>query len=934
MKKTAPLLAALLSLLLALALPVAAAAAPQIGAPRVDARVDGDRLHLTLEDHAHWQEAGVERLAVRSAEGLRYVPTLDAERQALAEKSLAVDLGNGCAMTRIDFLKEGAQHRLRLATCHENATFRDRLAAGESMTDKVGGPVELRPAINLALLVAGSDLPLRVYVDSSQRSGARVVAEGPDGARSEGTSDSVGLVTLRISKEGPWTVRFAANGHSTELRFTANAADAFTGHSLTSAPKSDGAPRAALKIAGWRELGPGPLVGGPNARHAGRASGIAVSEVRRNRYYVAAASGGIWESLDGGGEWTFLSASLPTLATGAIALDPKNDKIIYAGSGEGNYAYHSLYGLGLYRSTNRGQTWQVLAPEVFSGRTFSRLVVSPHNSRDIWAAVTRAGGTFEGFEGARNHPQGRGATGLFRSRDSGRTWQMLGNAQGLPPFIATDIDLDPTDPRRVYASFGDPFGHARNGVYRSTDGGRTFQPVLRSHDLRRRIGRVVVALAPSDPNRLYALTVAPAEKTTTGGFLPPGSSTEALYRSDDGGSNWTRLPVQNFQGQQGDYNTIIAVAPNDPDTVILGGVNMLRTRDGGSTFQDITPPHVDIHDLAFDAIGRLVVANDGGINRSWDMGDTWETRNEGLTTVQIYPGLDLHPTDRQVMLMGMQDNGTNLRTDNALAWLQVFGGDGGYSAFHPDDPSTLFVQFQGIGNLFQLDANFAFTEISNGIALADRTAFQAPFVIDPENPSRMLYATQRIYESTNNGANWNIISGDLTTGSPWAIRSLVLAPSNSNIVWASTNDGRVLVSSNGGAEWTLVRENVAGWPRIMRQIAVDPLRPSQAYVADMRFGGDKVLVTLDRGATWSSLRQGLPNVPVNTVAIHREGTTRWIFAGTDQGVWVKRNFSGAWEELGRLPHVPVMDLVVDTRFNRLVAATLGRGAWEIGLPSE
>jgi photosystem II stability/assembly factor-like uncharacterized protein len=444
---------------------------------------------------------------------------------------------------------------------------------------------------------------------------------------------------------------------------------------------------------------------------------------------------------------------------------------------------------------------------------------------------------------------------------------------------------------------------------------------------------VTLAVAPSDPDRLYALVTRPSSRATTGGFLPGGASVLGLWRSDDGGDAWQRFNPQNFMGQQGSYNSTVIVDPSDPDTVFLGGVQMLRSTDGGMTFTDVTPVHVDHHEMTFDAAGRLLVANDGGVNRSSDLGLTWVPLNEGLGMVQFYPGLSLHPTDPDVVLAGTQDNGTNLRISDSLDWIAVFGGDGGYTAIDPNDPDVMFVEFQGTGNLFRsTDGGLTFNASATGIATEDRNCFLPPVVFDPADSSRLLYATQRIYESTDGGLTWQAISDDLTSGAPWAVHSLVIAPSSSNVVYALTNDGRALVSANGGAVWDLVLENVAGWPRVTRQIAVDPARPSQAFVADMGFGGRRLSATLDRGRTWREIGGRLPDVPVNTVAVHRRSARRWIFAGTDVGVFVSGDFGRSWEGLGTLPKAPVMDLVVDAARGRLVASTLGRGAWSIALP--
>ena len=686
----------------------------------------------------------------------------------------------------------------------------------------------------------------------------------------------------------------------------------------------------------WEELGPAPIRdeggGGAGPLDTGRAAAVAVSSTQPDHYYVGGASAGVWETIDGGQTWTELNAGLPILTIGALAVDPRNDNVVYAGSGESNNAYHSLYGLGLYKSTDRGRTWRVLAPDLFAGRAFSRIVVSPFDSNDVWATISRAGGSFTGNEGAKGHPGRDGAMGLFRSRDGGETWSHLRAPEGLPPRVtASDVDLHPLDDQRVFVTFGDPFGHRRNGIYRSNDGGRSFENI--SPVPGERFGRTQIAIAPSDPDRIYALVAKPLQKTSGQGFFPGGSHTWGVLRSDDGGDSWTRSNPGDFQ-RSGAYNSAITVDPDDPDTFYLGGVLMLRSTDGGRTYEDVTPLHVDLHGFAWDAAGRLLAADDGGLHRTVNRGDTWTALNDGLGMVQFYAGLSVHPTDPDFILGGTQDNGTNLRTGNGLDWTRIFGGDGGYTAVRPDDPDVLFLEYQGAGNLFRSnDGGLTFRQASGFPATGERTSFLPPFVLDPSDPERMLYATHRIFESTNGGRTWSPISRDLTKGEPAAIRALVISPSHPKVVYAATNDGRVLASLDGGAKWKVIRANVAGWPRVMRQLAVDPRRPNFLAVAVSEFDGDRVLVTANRGRTWSTAGDSLPNVPVNTVAIHRDGSRRFILAGTDSGVWLSDDDGASWIDYGTgFPRAPVTDLVVDLFHQRLVASTLGRGMWTAALP--
>jgi photosystem II stability/assembly factor-like uncharacterized protein len=309
--------------------------------------------------------------------------------------------------------------------------------------------------------------------------------------------------------------------------------------------------------------------------------------------------------------------------------------------------------------------------------------------------------------------------------------------------------------------------------------------------------------------------------------------------------------------------------------------------------------------------------------------------------VQFYPGLSLFPHHPEVVVGGTQDNGTILRLgpewpESEWAWVRIFGGDGGYTAVKPDDPDVIFVEYQGTDNLYRsTNGGYSFQHSAVGIDPDDRNCFLPPVVFDPANPNRLLFATHRIYESTDVGLRWRPISDDLTGGPPAAVRALVIAPSNSNVVYAMTNDGRVLVSTNAGAEWTLIREGVAGWPRVTRQLAVDPLRPAQLYVAVGSFDSERVLATYDRGATWKAIGKGLPNVPVNTVGVYRPaGGQPLILVGTDIGVYLSRNRGASWEKYGtRLPRAVVMDIVVDPDRQRVVVSTLGRGMWTTALPS-
>ena len=643
----------------------------------------------------------------------------------------------------------------------------------------------------------------------------------------------------------------------------------------------------------WTELGPAPIANGP---FAGRITAVVASPTIHEKFYIAAAAGGIWRTENNGSTWTALAQDMPTLVIGALAMDPDNEDILYAGSGEANFANHSYYGLGVYKTVDGGDSWTVLATDTFAGRTFSRILVSHADGDVLFASIMPAGG-FPAINAAKGHPLAEGPVGVFRSIDGGVSWTHLTN--GLPAEPASDVWLDPIDATVVYAAIGDIFGIPENGIYKSQDGGDSWVKLaggLPTTD----VGRISLAIAPSDPNRIYTIITQVSDEF--GG----GASLRGVYRSDDAGATWTHKPSANFQATYGWYLSTAIVHPLNPDTVFVGGVTLLRSTTGGNSWTFVTPQHVDMHGLAWDKHFHLLAADDGGLHKSTNNGSSWTALNTGLGTIQIYPGLSLSETNENFILAGMQDNGTNRRIIDSIVWSHSLGGDGGYTAVNPFNPSMLFAEFQGSGNLFRsTDGGATFNSSGSGISGSDRNCFLPPMTYFPDSSTNLLYGTHRIYRSTNNGSSWTPITGDLTSGAPFAIRAIAIAPSNSQTVYIATNGGRIQVSTDGGFTWDLKLTDVPGWPRVTRELAIDPLDDSVAYLGIGNFGVDKVLRTTDRGDTWTSVTGDLPDVPVICVAVHHVGYRRTVFAGTDAGVYYSINDSGTWTELGNLPHTPV-----------------------------
>ncbi len=663
----------------------------------------------------------------------------------------------------------------------------------------------------------------------------------------------------------------------------------------------------------WQELGPAPLSDG---QYTGRISAIAASRTNSSLYYVGGADAGVWKSTNAGASWTPLTDFMPTTAIGALAIGPTNDQLVYAGTGEGNHANHSRYGLGIFKTTDGGNSWTQLAEATFAGRCFTKIAIDPQNNNRVYAAVTRAGG-FPTLAAAKGHPGRSGLTGIFRSLDAGVTWTHL--AGGLPSVDATDLAVDPVTPTTLYAAIGYIFGSSSNGIYKSTNGGDTWTK-LTSGLPSGTCGRVSLALAPSSPSQLYTLITNPA--TSSGDDATVGG----CYRSTNSGTTWSSISAGADQATYGWYLSAVSVQPTSATTAFFAGYTLGRWTNG--SWSTVTPPHVDLHALEWDAAGRLLAGDDGGVHRTSNNGSSWTTLNNGLGSMQFYAGFSTSPASSDTLLGGLQDNGSTLHFTGG--WDSVLGGDGGWSQIDQARPNRMFVEYQGTAGIFR-STNSGSTFNSAGGSISGRNCFFPPYVIDPSNPDHLLYGTERIWESTQGGTVWNSKSADLTKGAG-AIRALAIAPSNPSVVWAVTNDGNVQRSTSGGSTFTLIKSNWPGWPRVTRELLISPLDSSTVYLAGASFGIDQVLRTTNGGASWQALDGNLPDLPVNVLAIDTRFDPPTLFAGTDAGIYRSIDDGLTWNRFGSgLPNACVIDLVLEPGRDRLVAATQGRGAWSISL---
>lgn len=602
-------------------------------------------------------------------------------------------------------------------------------------------------------------------------------------------------------------------------------------------------------------------------------------------------------------------------------------------------------------------------------------------------------------------------SGIWRSTNGGANWARVLPPPGGAGFPAvndfgTGVVFDPANSSVAYAALGIPFCASNvcgssgdeeldNGVYKSTDGGATWT-LLNGLDTATgpvggpaNFGRITIAVGPpAQAGQPGELLVSIANITNS------SSSLLGLFKSTDGGTNFSQVTnVPPFCDQQCFYDMSIGISPSDPNLIFLGGgpaadgnstapcgifganqgiSTVIRSTDGGQSWFDVSCDnssgsfiHVDTHAFAFSANGSLYTGNDGGI---WSSSDAisgtagsqhWSDLNTTLNLTQFYPGSSIHPSNPQVAFAGSQDNGTQMFT-GSLNWDDTGAcGDGGWTAIDPQIPSTVYAACAAIGN-FEVNKN-QFDGVpgpgdQNWIGLenqamdTDNQNFIPPLVLDPTNPQNLYFGTYRVWQSTNGGISWNVISPDLTgftsnqncSGGGCVITSVAVAPSSSNTVYVGTDVGAIWVSNNlNSVAPTFTEIDNASTPgRVVTQVIASPAAPNTAFAAFSGFSGfngdnlGHIFETTNGGTSWTDISGNLPNTPVNDVVVDPDDVTNnTLYVATDVGVFATSNGGTSWLLLqSGLPHVECTSLKLNETARILQVGTHGRGVWDLQLP--
>lgn len=691
---------------------------------------------------------------------------------------------------------------------------------------------------------------------------------------------------------------------------------------------------AGLAQQQWEWLGPGNV--------GGRTRSILLHPSEPERIWAGSVGGGIWHTTDGGAHWEPVDDFMANLAVSCMVMDPSDPDVMYAGTGEGYFNTDAIRGAGIFRTLD-GATWEPLPATATADFTqVTRLAIS--TSPAVLLAATPGG--------------------LFRSDDADRaTWTKVLDAP------VADVKFDPS--RSTHAVAG---GLDNGEAYCSTDGGQTWEPATHGPWS----GRVELAYAASNPDVVYA-----SVQATHG----------EIWRSTDGGTTYQRRGTLDtngdpapYLGDQGWYDNVVWCGdPTDENLLVVGGINLWRSSDGGDTLAEISTwwhpqsVHADQHAIVshpgYDGVSNRTVlfGNDGGLFQAADIQavgteaeppfvDGWTELVNNYGVTQFY-GAAGNATSGKIV-GGAQDNGT-VCFDPATGpeqWTQIFGGDGGWCAADPGDPNVFYGEYvflnvhrnsdggtsddtegdryisgqfwnQAIGDWAWKPVPFRIDDAKNGAAL-----FIAPFVLDPNEPNRLLAGGLSLWRTNDakapntptSGPRWSAIKP--SAGSK--ISALAVAPGNSDVVWVGHVNGMVFRTANGtAAQPAWQRVDGAGAAPLLAQryctrITIDPADASTAYVAFGGYLNANIWATRDGGATWSNLGTGLPAAPVRAVALHPR--TGFVYIGTEVGVFASEDAGATWSPTNEGP----TNCSVDDLFwmgETLVCATHGRGIFRIDL---
>lgn len=712
----------------------------------------------------------------------------------------------------------------------------------------------------------------------------------------------------------------------------------------------------------WRLIGPDII--------SGRCTDIAVPKGSKHTIYVGAATGGVWLTKNSGITWEPIMDDIPSISIGDLAISPSDPNIVWVGTGEANIFRASVAGVGVYKSLDAGKTWQHMG--LTGTHTIGRIVIHPRNPQIVYAVSS-------GHEWTYNPERG-----VFKTMDGGQTWDKVLYID--EKIGAIDLVMDPTAPDTLYASmwnrtrrrWSDPQPGPGDGVFKTTDGGGTWQQKTAGFPDLDRTGRIGLSLCASQPNVIYAFVDNhnPGREPREGerdayGRLKTGRVIKGaeVYRSDDKAETWVKVSPDDryMEGFGGTYGWVfgqIRVDPSDPDTVYIMGLRLAQSKDGGKTWETLSYQglHGDHHGLWIDPEDSdyLINVNDGGVNISYDQGQTWRDFHTIHPVVQfynvaydmekpfnVYGSVQDHGTYKGNVAHGLPRSRRNPRP--VTRWEPAPGGEGTHVAVDPRN-SNITYSSSFYGRLMRSEYQNGVWQSKNILPQVPegepplRGQWMAATVLSPHNPDVVYHGMQYLYRSMDQGENWDRISPDLSYNNPDQQGSLPFAipfatitaisesPFKFGLIYVGTDDGRVHITRNGGSTWTEITKGLPFNKQVSRLVASQYDKAAVYLTLNGRRDddfNDYVFKSTDYGKTWIDISGNIPGGPVNVI---REDPKKdsILYVGTELGVYVTLDGGTSWHVLAEgLPICFVWDLIIHPRDNTLVIATNGRGMYVI-----
>ena len=694
----------------------------------------------------------------------------------------------------------------------------------------------------------------------------------------------------------------------------------------------------------WQFVGPVTMTG--------RITDVDAHPSEPTTYYVASASGGVFKTTDEGKSWKPLFDRYPTISIGDLAIDPNNPKTVWVGTGEANIFRSSMAGIGIFKSTDGGENFEYMG--LGDTQHIARVLVHPKNSDVVYVAAP-------GHEYTYNRERG-----VFKTTDGGKSWQHVffkDNTTG-----AIDLAMDPANPDVLYLAtaerlryrWNDPKPGSQCALWKSTDGGVTWNLINRGLPNLAECERIGLDICATKPNVVYALVNNLAKSEGEGRRRDVVGAD--LYRSDDSGANWIRCEgspkIGSIYASYGWVFGQVRVDPNNADIVYVLGVNLMRSEDGGKTFANVKGNHADYHALWFNPkdSNHIMVGNDGGFMFSHDGLKTFENP-KNLPIAHMYNVAVSQEEGKFMAYTCIQDNmGWRGEIDltggrNAVKftdWEGGYGDESGRQAVDPTEPSTVYaVNRYGTGPIRmdakETDRRKRRKDISPDFGSDQRRAqWVSPIIISSHDPKRLLYGAQFVFLTNDRGDSWKRISPDLTNFDPTkqgniaysTMFSLAESPLKKGLIYAGTDDGNVQVTQDEGATWTKVSEGI---PKDCFIASIEACRQNEGTVF-IAVNGKRIndfkcylFKSTDYGKSWQSITNNLPHSIANVL---RQDPVNpdILYAGTDCGVYVSLDGGQKWSVLGSgLPTAYVHDIAFNNKEHVAVIATHGRSAWLIDL---